>query len=159
MEKKKYLQLKKNVNEKKMFKKRVNKKNDINTKKRHDIKSKRKNVLKKTNEIKHFDLTLNTQNFKRFVVTNRNPIGLCGTPLNLVDLPLRCCVCKDWIFNGPWHLLNVPYESLVVVTGSAYMATRVWCPCNTVDTSSMVVQPCYRRAWYPKINLSFTTET
>ena len=45
---------------------------------------------------------------------DRQPVGLRGAPLQLVDLGLGR-VGEDGVLDGPRHLLNVPDQRLVVV--------------------------------------------
>ncbi len=69
------------------------------------------------------------------------PIRLRGTPLYLVDLSLCGRVGEDGVLNGPRHLLDVPDEGLVVVSGCADVAGRVRRPGYAVHACAMVVQP------------------
>lgn len=55
------------------------------------------------------------QDLQAVVVADGDPVRLRGGPLHIVDLPLSS-VGQDGILNGPWHLLDVPDQSLVVVS-------------------------------------------
>lgn len=55
-----------------------------------------------------------TQDLQAVVVADGDPVRLRGGPLHVVDLPFSS-VGQDGILNGPWHLLDVPDQSLVVV--------------------------------------------
>merc|ERR1719158_1447118 len=82
------------------------------------------------------------QDLQILVVANGYPVGLGGAPLDLVDLPLCSCVSQNWVLNCPRHLLDVPDQSLVIVSSSANVTGRMWGPGNSIDTGTVVVQSC-----------------
>lgn len=59
-------------------------------------------------------MSLYTKDLQAVVVANGDPVGLCGSPLHVVDLPFGR-VGQDGVLDGPRHLLDVPDQSLVVV--------------------------------------------
>ena len=83
------------------------------------------------------------------------PVGLGGTPLDLVDFPLCSSVSQNWVLNRPRHLLDVPDQSLqerlwelrqqqvtshlMIVASRAYMTGWVWGPGDAIDTGAVVV--------------------
>lgn len=61
------------------------------------------------------------------VVADGDPVGLRGPPLDLVDLALGGRVGQDGVLDGARHLLDVPYQGLVVVARRADVArTGEW---------------------------------
>ena len=60
-------------------------------------------------------VTSHSEDLERAVVTNGDPVGLRGAPLDLVDLALGRRVRQDGVLDGARHLLDVPYQRLVVV--------------------------------------------
>lgn len=60
-------------------------------------------------------MALDTKDLQAVVVADGDPVRLRGRPLHVVDLPFSG-VSQDGILNGPRHLLDVPYQSLVVVS-------------------------------------------
>ena len=69
------------------------------------------------------------------------PVGLGGAPLYLVDLALCGGVGKDGILYGAGHLLDVPDERLMVISGRADVAGGVGRPGDAVHARPVVVQP------------------
>lgn len=63
----------------------------------------------------------NTQYFTGFVIANGDPVWLRGTPLNLIHFTFGSGICENWVFDCTWHLLNVPNERLVIVSGRTNM--------------------------------------
>ena len=59
-------------------------------------------------------LTSYSEDFDIVSVADPDPVRLRRGPLHLVDLPLGG-VGQDGNFDGLWHLLDVPDQSLVVV--------------------------------------------
>ena len=88
---------------------------------------------------------LNSKNFKRIIVTNGNPVGLCARPLDLINLAIGR-ISEYGVLDGARYLLNVPNERLAIVASRAYVTGGMRRPCNTVNARSMVVEPGYRRA-------------
>lgn len=60
-------------------------------------------------------MNLDTKDLQTVVVADGDPVWLGGGPLHVVDLPFSS-VGQDGILNGPWHLLDIPNQSLVVVS-------------------------------------------
>lgn len=56
------------------------------------------------------------------IVADGDPVGLCGAPLNLVNLALGGRVRQDGVLDGTRHLLDVPDQRLVVVARRADVA-------------------------------------
>lgn len=52
--------------------------------------------------------TLHAEYFRVAVIADGNPVGLRGPPLDLVDLPFGGRIGQDGVFDGAWHLLDVP---------------------------------------------------
>ena len=85
------------------------------------------------------------------------PVGLGGAPLDLIDFSLGSGVSQNWVLNGPWHLLDVPDQSLRKVDkyltevklcrGSLPGDRRLPCIC---DTMSVGPRQCHwhRRGGY-----------
>merc|ERR1719447_1339852 len=63
-----------------------------------------------------------SQYFEIFVVANCDPIRLSCSPLDLVNFTLGSVVGQNGIFYWSWHLLDIPYQSLVIVPCCTYMA-------------------------------------
>ena len=71
------------------------------------------------------------------------PVGLGGAPLDLIDFSLGSGVSQNWVLNGPWHLLDVPDQSLRKVDkyltevklcqGSLPGDRRLPCICDTMS--------------------------
>lgn len=55
------------------------------------------------------------QDLQAVVVADGDPVRLRGGPLHVVDLPFSR-VGQDGVLDGPRHLLDVPDQSLVVVS-------------------------------------------
>lgn len=80
-----------------------------------------------TNSIFRVSGTLNAQYLSMSVVADGDPVGLRGPPLDLVDLALGGRVGQDGVLDGARHLLDVPYQGLVVVARRADVArTGEW---------------------------------
>ena len=70
-------------------------------------------------------LNSHSENFDIVSVADSNPVRLRRRPLHLVDLPLGS-VSQDGYFDGLWHLLDVPDQSLVVVSCSGGKKSISW---------------------------------
>ena len=57
----------------------------------------------------------NSENFEILIITNGYPVGLSSAPLYLIDFSLRCGICQNRVFYCSRHLLNVPYQGLVII--------------------------------------------
>lgn len=93
----------------------------------------------------------NSKDLQGSIVTDGDPVGLGGSPLDLVDLPLSGRVGQDGVLNGPRHLLDVPDEGLVVVTRRADVAGGVRGPGDAVHAGPVVAQPGDGRARDPHV--------
>jgi len=82
---------------------------------------------------------LNAEYFEGFVITDGDPVGLRRRPLDLVDLAVGG-VSENRIVDGTGHLLDIPNEGLVVVTGSGYVARGMWCPSDAIDARAVIGQ-------------------
>ena len=79
------------------------------------------------------------------------PVWLRGSPLYLVDLPLSGRVGQDGILDGAGHLLDVPDESLMIVSRGADVTGGVRGPGDTVNTGPVVVQSGHWSAGHPDV--------
>jgi hypothetical protein len=66
---------------------------------------------------------LNTKQLQRLVVANGNPVGLGVRPPDLVD-PARGTVREDRVVHGPWDLVAVPDQRLVVLAWNFFCKFR-----------------------------------
>ena len=57
----------------------------------------------------------NSKNFEILIITNCYPVWLSSAPLYLIDFSLRGGICQDRVFYCSRHLLNVPYQGLVII--------------------------------------------
>lgn len=55
------------------------------------------------------------QDLQAVIVADGYPVRLGGSPLHVVDLPFSC-VSQDGVLDGPWHLLDIPDQCLVVIS-------------------------------------------
>lgn len=86
----------------------------------------------------HEAAKLDSEDLQAVVVADGYPVWLGGCPLYIVDLSLGC-VGQDRVLNGPRHLLDVPDESLVIISCCTDVARGVRCPGNSIYTCSVVV--------------------
>lgn len=63
----------------------------------------------------HEAAKLDSEDLQAVVVADGYPVWLGGCPLYVVDLSLGC-VGQDGVLNGTRHLLDVPDESLVIIS-------------------------------------------
>lgn len=63
---------------------------------------------------KSFSGLLDTQDLQAVVVADGDPVWLCWSPLHVVDLPFGG-IGQDGVFDGTWHLLDIPDQSLMIV--------------------------------------------
>merc|ERR1719244_1827924 len=101
--------------------------------------------------------TSNAQYLQILVVADGDPVWLSDAPLYLVYLSFGSCIRQDWVLDCARDLLNIPDESLMVVSSGANVTGRMWSPGYAVHTSSMIVQPCHRCARHSHVqNYNFT---
>lgn len=60
-------------------------------------------------------MTSHTQDLQAVVIADGDPVRLRGGPLHVVYLAFGG-VGQDRVLDGPWHLLDVPDQGLVVVS-------------------------------------------
>lgn len=79
------------------------------------------------------------EDLQTVVVADGDPVRLGGSPLDVIDLSLGC-VGQNRVLDGPWHLLDIPDQSLMVIGCGADVTGGVGRPGDAIDTGSVVVQ-------------------
>lgn len=98
----------------------------------------------------HEAVRLDSQNLQAVVVADSYPVWLSRCPLYIVDFSL-CCISQDRVLNGTGHLLDIPDESLMVISCKGKRNSEVESECTKISTHSY--QQAYGARSYVRIRL------